>query len=110
MTIKKVTANYLLAKGSWDVNPLYRKQKAIRNTMLKSVMEKNIAVELTDAEKPSYFLIFSPSAKNNGRGRYQLTFFDSKGAISDVQRDTIVEIIKEIPNNTYTITDKMEAA
>lgn len=42
-------------------------------------------------------VIVSPSAKNPGE--YQITFFDKKGAVSDNQRETIEEVLKELKGN-----------
>lgn len=42
-------------------------------------------------------VVVSPSAKNPGK--YQITFFDEKGAVSDNQRETIEEVLKELKGN-----------
>lgn len=47
--------------------------------------------------------IFHPSAKQ--KGYYQITYFDAKGPICDIQRETVEEMVQEIINYDYKVLE-----
>lgn len=77
------------------------KQKKTRENAICDLIRNTIALQIADPNNKERFIIISPGIRGK---KYSLSFFDERGAVSDLQRDDLKILSRVIPDY-YILVD-----
>lgn len=78
-------------------------ESKLRRNLIKLINNKT--AKLVFKSNESRFIIIHRYTKEINSNKFQLSFFDAKGAYSDIVRDSIKDLLKEISLHEYNILE-----